>query len=122
MAIEDSSGWTFLTQCQIPKDIHTVLATGERPICAFKTVRDAAVFTNKRLIIRDAPTVVGKKVEMYSLPFRSFEMWATENAGHLDFSAELEIWTKFGTFKISLGRGINVRALDRLIAECVLAS
>lgn len=68
MGVEKYSGWTFYNECEIPQDISTVLAEQEYPVCAFKTVRDAAVFTNRRLIIRDAQGLTGKKVEMYSFP------------------------------------------------------
>ena len=88
MGVEKYSGWTFYNECEIPQDISTVLAEQEYPVCAFKTVRDAAVFTNRRLIIRDAQGLTGKKVEMYSLPYSSINMWSTENAGKLlDFNA-----------------------------------
>ena len=45
MGVEKYSGWTFYNECEIPQDISTVLAEQEYPVCAFKTVRDAAVFT-----------------------------------------------------------------------------
>ena len=74
MGVEKYSGWTFYNECEIPQDISTVLAEQEYPVCAFKTVRDAAVFTNKRLIIRDEQGLTGKKIEMYSLPYSSINM------------------------------------------------
>lgn len=63
---------------------------------------------------------MGKKVEVYSLPYSSINMWSTENAGTLDFNAEVELWTRAGHIKINLGRGIDVRQFDRLIAEALL--
>ena len=109
--------------CPVPNDIQDILAHGEQPIQAFKTIRDAAVFTNKRLIIRDAQGMTGKKVEMYSIPFKSVTMWSTENAGRmLDWNAELELWTNVGHFKINLGKEIDIRGIDRLIASCVFGA
>lgn len=97
------------------------MVNGERPIAAFKTFRDSAIFTTKRLIVRDAQGLSGKKVEMYSLPYKSIDMWSSENAGRmLDINAELELWTRVGHFKIKVGRDIDIRALDRLIADCVI--
>ncbi|MGV9182399.1 PH domain-containing protein [Arcanobacterium canis] len=64
---------------------------GEQPYAAYKTLRDSAIFTSKRLIIRDAQGVTGKKVEIYSIPYSSINMWSTGgNAGRLDFNAEVE--------------------------------
>lgn len=50
---------------------------------------------NKRIIIFDRQGLTGKKIEIYSIPYRSIDMWSTENAGKLfDIDAELELWTK----------------------------
>ncbi|APT86650.1 PH domain-containing protein [Corynebacterium flavescens] len=120
MALEKFEGWTFYQPCPIPDDIQSVLAVNEQPSCAFKTIRDAAVFTNYRLIIRDSQGLTGKKVEMYSIPYSSINMWSTENAGKmLDINAELELWTRAGHFKINIGPKIDIRALDQLISNCV---
>ena len=113
--------WTFITECSIPKDIDELLVNGERAIAAYKTIRDCAVFTTKRLIVKDAQGITGKKVEIYSLPYSSINMWSTENSGKLmDMNAEVELWTRAGNIKINLQRGINVREFDRLIGEAVL--
>lgn len=72
--------------------------TGETPIAAYKTIRDSAVFTNRRLIIRDAQGLTGKKVEMYSIPYSSINMWSSENSGKLDFNAD---WESRGTRRAS---------------------
>ena len=78
-------------------------------------------FTTKRLIVRDARGLRGKKVEVYSLPYSSINMWSAENAGSiLDFAGELELWTRAGKIKISVGKQVDVRRLDMLIAMCVL--
>lgn len=114
--------WTFLAETPIPADIGEILVAGEHPIVAFTTFRDSAVFTNKRLIVRDAQGITGRKVEMYSLPYSSVTMWSSENAGTLDINAELELWTKAGHIKVKIGKGLDIRRLDRLIADVVLAS
>ncbi|MEY8462750.1 PH domain-containing protein [Streptococcus merionis] len=61
----------------------------------------AAIFTNKRLIVCDGQGL-GKKIEIYSLPYSSINRWSTKNAGTLDFSAEVELWTRSGHLKIKL--------------------
>ena len=113
--------WTFTEECPIPADVGELLVAGERPIAAYKTIRDSAVLSDKRLIVRDAQGLRGKKVEIYSLPYANINMWSSENAaGFLDFSAELELWTRAGHIKVNLLKGIDVRKLDKLIADCVL--
>ena len=49
-------------------------------------------------------------------------MWSTENAGTIDLNAEIELWTRAGRIKINVGRGIDVRKLDHLIAQSVLGA
>lgn len=112
--------WTFVKECPIPDDVQGVLAPEEQAIAAYKTFRDSAVFTSKRLIVRDAQGMTGRKVEMYSLPYDSIHMWSSEAAGMLDRDGEIQLWTRAGDITIKLRKGIDVRRLDQLIASCVL--
>ncbi|RXZ77817.1 PH domain-containing protein [Paenibacillaceae bacterium] len=114
--------WTFVSECPIPDEVHSLLVKGEQAFAAYKTIRDSAIFTNKRLIIRDAQGLTGKKVEIYSLPYRSIVMWSTENAGTFDFNAEVELWTKAGHVKVNLKKGIDVRRFDKIIADAILVN
>ena len=113
--------WTFLEEISTPTTVHELLVEGETPVCSYRTVRDTATITNKRIMIADAQGITGKKVEIYSIPFKSIIMYSTENAGRLlDFNAELELWTKAGHFKINIRKGIDIRKVDRLIASHIL--
>lgn len=112
--------WTFVSECSIPNDVDSLLVDGEETVAAYKTIRDSAIFTNKRLIVRDAQGITGKKVEIYSLPYSSIHMWSSENAGTIDFNAEVELWTRAGHIKVNLKKGVDVRRFDRLIAEAIL--
>lgn len=122
MEMSTITEWMFTEEIPIPDDIHSLLIEGEQPYAAFKTFRDSAVFTSKRLIVRDAQGISGKKVEIYSLPYSAIDMWSSENAGKMfDFTAEVELWTRAGHIKIKLGRDVDVRRIDSLIAHAVLA-
>jgi len=115
------TAWTFMNEIPIPDDVTPLLVEGETAVAAFKTFRDSAVFTTKRLIVRDAQGLTGKKVEIYSLPYSSINMWSSENAGKiLDMNAELELWTRAGHIKIKVGKGADIRRLDALLAWAVL--
>ena len=123
MALEASvvAEWTFFNEIPIPDDVNALLVPGEQAFKAFKTFRDSAIFTDRRLIVRDSQGLSGKKVEIYSLPYDVINMWSSENAGKLlDFNAEIELWTKAGHIKIKIGKGCDVRAIDMLIANAVL--
>ena len=112
--------WTFSQEVPVPEDIRVLFIDGEEAQIAYKTVRDVAVVTNKRFIIADKQGITGKKVEVYSIPFKSIDMYSTENAGRLDLNAEIELWTRTGRMKINLGRGVDIRKLDKIIASAIL--
>mgnify|MGYP000948194391 FL=1 len=112
--------WIFYQEIPVPHDVQELLINGEVAERAFRTVRDVAIFTNKRLIVKDVQGLTGSKVEIYSLPYSSVHMWSTENAGILDYTAEVELWTRAGHIKIELKRGIDIREFERLLAEYIL--
>ena len=112
--------WIFYQEIPVPHDVQELLINGEVAERAFRTVRDVAIFTNKRLIVKDVQGLTGSKVEIYSLPYSSVHMWSTENAGMLDFTSEVELWTRAGNIKIQLKRDINIRTFERLFAEYIL--
>jgi len=114
--------WTLQREIPIPPDVTSLLLQGEEAVAAFATFRDAAIFTTKRLIVRDAQGMTGKKVEIYSLPYSTINMWSSENAGTLDWNSELELWTRAGHIKVKLAKGVDVRRLDALIGWAVLQS
>lgn len=120
-AVATLAAWTFLNEVPVPQDVAELLVEGEQGVAAFKTMRDSAIFTTKRLIVRDAQGITGKKVEIYSLPYSSINMWSSENAGKVfDVNAEIEMWTRAGHIKIKLGKGADIRRIDSLIAWAVL--
>lgn len=114
------TAWTLQNEIPIPDDVQPLLTEGEQAVAAFKTFCDNAVFTTKRLIVRDAQGLTGKKVEIYSLPFSAINMWSSENAGKLDWNSEIELWTRAGHIKVKLAKGADIRRLDSLIAWAVL--
>jgi hypothetical protein len=119
--ISSSLIWTLVKECPIPDDVNDLLVSGETAVAAYKTARDSAIFTNKRLIVRDVQGLRGKKVEIYSLPYSSIVMWSSENAGGMfDHNTEIELWTKAGNVKVNLNKGIDIRRFDKLIADALL--
>lgn len=112
--------WTFTEEVPVPDTVKEMLIEGEEAKVAYKTIRDVAVVTNKRLIIADRQGLTGKKIEVYTIPFKSIVMYSSENGGTFDFNAELELWTKVGHFKLNLNKKVDVRKLDKMIAEAIL--
>lgn len=68
-----------------------------------------------------APPIL--KVEIYSLPYSAINVWGSENAGKLlDLDAEIELWRRAGHIKVNLKKRVDVRRIDRLIADAVLGN
>lgn len=113
--------WTFTSECPVPDDVSNLLVPEEEAIAAYKTIKDAAIitaiFTNKRLMIRDTQGLTGKKIKIYSLPYSSVTMWSSENAGSLSNNAEIDLWINAGHIKIYLDKGVDIRKLDQLLAS-----
>ncbi|MDF1508559.1 PH domain-containing protein [Robertmurraya sp. DFI.2.37] len=118
--VNEIMSWTFHEETSVPPEVEEILVAGERAEVAYKTIRDIAVITNKRLIISDRQGLTGKKVEVYTIPFKSIIMYSSENGGRLDFNSELELWTKAGKFKLNLNKKVDVRKLDRIIGSYIL--
>lgn len=115
--------WTFMSKAKPSEEMLSILIEGEEILQCYKTVRDQAALTNKRIIIFDKQGITGKKIEIYSLPFRSIDIWSSENAGKLfDINAELELWTKAGHFKLKLDPKCDIREFDIILSKYILNS
>jgi hypothetical protein len=118
--VSNVASWTFISECSIPADVSGLLVEGEKAVAAYKTIRDSAIFTTKRLIVRDAQGITGKKVEIYSLPYSSINMWSSENGGTIDINSEVELWTRAGHIKIKLRKSVDIRKFDKIISSALL--
>ncbi len=69
--------WTItgeLSKDKVPDTIRSLLIDGKEIQAAFKTLRDVAVITNKRLILADKEGPLGKKVDV-----RKFDRMTARN-------------------------------------------
>ena len=112
--------WAFFEEVEPAQEVLDMLIQGEQVYSAFRTIRDTATFTSHRLIVRDTQGITGAKVETYSVPWKSIEMWSIETAGMLDLIAEVELWTRVGNIKINLHYGADVDKINNLISAFVL--
>lgn len=113
--------WTFLSECSVPIDIEGFLIDGEKAIAAYKTYCDNAIFTNKRIIVREAQGLTAKKLNVNIVPYSSIVMWSTENTSKkVDCNTEAELWTNVGRIQINLKKGIDKDKFDKLMANAVL--
>lgn len=103
-----------------PPEIEKMLVNGERVIASFKSLRDIGAITNKRIIYFNKQGLIGKKIEAYSIPLRSIDMFSSENAGIIDFTTEFQLWTKVGVMKMSFPKKVDVHNIIRAFSEYIL--
>ena len=107
----------------ICKNVQALLLSGEQLVGAYKTVRDQAVFTDRRVILVDMQGVTGTRQEIFVLPYRKILHFGIQTAGFGDplqgseltvcFADEHE--AKFGF--IGQDELLNVA---RAISRCIL--
>lgn len=86
-----STKYTFYSEVPIPEHLREMLSPKERALFAVKTIRDTALFTDKRILIADKQGLTGKKVEYCSIPYKSVITYAIETAGTFDLDAEIKL-------------------------------
>ena len=97
-----------------------LLAPGEQVHAAYLLVRDAFLFTDRRLILVDKQGVTGRKVQYHSIPYRAVTHFSVETAGMFDLDAELTIWLSGGQgISKQFGRGVDVYEVQALLATFV---
>ena len=71
--------------------LQPMMIPDEEIIQAYKTVRDAIVFTNRRIFAINLQGLTGKKKDISSLPYSKIQAFSVETAGVLDIDSELEL-------------------------------
>jgi hypothetical protein len=106
---------------KMQEEFGRVLGDGEAIEKAYVLIRDAMLFTNRRLILVDKQGVTGTKVEYHSLPYRAITHFSVETAGHFDLDAELKIWVsgRADPFSQQFKKGLSIYAVQAVLAGYV---
>jgi len=86
-----STKYCFYNEVPIPEHLKKMLNPKESALFAVKTLRDVAVFTNKRILIADKQGITGKKIEYCTIPYKSIVVYSVETAGTFDLDAEIKL-------------------------------
>lgn len=87
----------------------------------YKGIRDAALFTDKRLIVIDPQGLRGKKVSITSIPWKAITAFTVENSGAFDLDAEVKIsGSGFGICELIFTKGTDMRPINAFISDKVL--
>ena len=92
------------------------LMEGETVELEFKGLRDAAIFTDRRLVVVDPQGLRGKKCSVSSFPWKHITAFSLENSGTLDLDAELKICgSGWGVCKLEFTQGTYVSVVATYI-------
>lgn len=108
---------------EMNQNITRVLIQGEQVLCAFKTIRDQVVFTNKRIITVDVQGVTGKKQEISTLPYSRIQYFSIQTPGFAEFvpDSEMELYFSNGfVARFEFKGGTNIVALGQVISTYIL--
>ena len=114
---------TTINLNSIHNEVAGLMVNGERPLMAFKTIRDQLVFTNKRIISIDVQGITGKRRSFTSLPYSKVQFFAIQTPGFMELVPDSELFLHFtngfeATFEF---RGnVDIGQISRIISEYVL--
>ncbi|MGH4123743.1 MAG: PH domain-containing protein [Clostridium sp.] len=83
--------FNFYEEIPISDTLKSFISPNEKVCFVVKTVRDMAVFTDKRILVADKQGSTGKKVEYYTIPFKSIITYAVETEGTFDLGPEIKL-------------------------------
>ena len=107
--------FNFYGEIEIPQSLMAFVSRNERALFAVKTVRDAALFTDKKVLICDKQGITGKKTEYYAIPYNKIVTYAIETAGHFDIDSEIKLFLTGGIeIEMQFLRGKN---MDQLLGK-----
>lgn len=104
--------FNFYGEVPLSDSLKALISPNETVSFVVKTIRDMAVFTNKRILIADKQGITGKKVEYYTIPFKSIVTYAVETAGNFDLDSEIKLVLSGGvTIELKFMKGKNMDQL-----------
>lgn len=89
--VELNKIFSFYSEVPLTEDLKQLLSDKETVQFSVKTIRDVAVFTDKRILVADKQGLTGKKVEYYSIPFKNIITYSIETAGTFDLDSEIKL-------------------------------
>lgn len=99
MAINFNKGSVFnlrpIDISEIRQEIQKMLISGEDILCAFKTIRDQLIFTNKRIISIDVQGITGKRKEYTTMPYSKIQFFSVQTPRFGEIISDSELYIMF---------------------------
>ncbi len=104
-------------------EVNGLLIDGEEIACAFKTIRDQLIFTNKRIISVDVQGITGKRKSFSSMPYSKVQFFAIQTPGFAELIPDSELVLTFSnsfTAKFEFKGDTDIGKIGRMISAYVL--
>ena len=106
---------------EIRSEVRSLLVDGEIIECAFMTIRDQVIFTDKRIFVVNVQGFTGKKVSYISYPYSKVQYYGIQTAGLLDIDSELILAFNNGAvLRFDFKTAVDITMLNNLISKYVL--
>ncbi len=108
---------------EVRNEVETFLIDGEEMICAFKTVRDQVVFTNKRIISIDVQGFTGKRKSFSTLPYSTIQFFTIQTQGFIEIFPDSELFIQYAngfTAAFEFKGNVDICKIGKIISQFVL--
>lgn len=86
----------------------------------YKSVRDMAIFTNKRMITIDVQGFTGSKVEFFCVSYGKVSAFSCETAGTFDLDSDFKVWISgLGLLQFEFLKGTDIKKLAKVLCRFV---
>ena len=121
----NNSAWDLkpINVSEVRDEVNGLLIEGEIIACAFKTVRDQLIFTNKRIISVDVQGITGKWKSFSSMPYSKIQFFSIQTPGFVELIPDSELVLTFSNgfvAKFEFKGDTDIGKIGRMISEYVL--
>lgn len=121
----NNSAWDLkpINVSEVRDEVNGLLIEGEIIACAFKTVRDQLIFTNKRIISVDVQGITGKRKSFSSMPYSKIQFFSIQTPGFAELIPDSELVLTFSNgfvAKFEFKGDTDIGKISRMISEYVL--
>jgi hypothetical protein len=107
----------------VRNEVTGLLLKDEEILCAFQTIRDQLVFTNKRIISIDVQGITGKRKSFATMPYSKIQFFSIQTPGFIELFPDSELYLVFSsgfTAKFEFKGQVDIGMIGRIISEYVL--
>lgn len=121
----NNSAWDLkpINVSEVRDEVNGLLIDGEIIACAFKTVRDQLIFTNKRIISVDVQGITGKRKSFSSMPYSKIQFFSIQTPGFAELIPDSELVLTFSNgfvAKFEFKGQTDIGEIGRMISDYVL--